>query len=233
MPSFSDDARDLLLGGRCVGCEAPGRVLCADCRDLLPTDAHPAWPDPVPDGLAPPWATAPYEGTVRAMVIGHKEHSLHSLRGELARLLALSVRRASQPSHPVLLVSTPSRPGMARRRSHDPTAALVRTAAAQLRRASYDAWAAPLLVAHHGAVDQAGLGSRQRASNVAGTMWCPTARLRRLARRADRAQVVVCDDVLTTGATAREAQRALMAVGMPPQAIATVAATSRTIRRGG
>jgi orotate phosphoribosyltransferase len=60
-------------------------------------------------------------------------------------------------------------------------------------------------------------------------MHCPPASLRRLAGHRRRARLVVCDDVLTTGATAREAQRALESVGLEVTAIAAVAATRRRI----
>jgi orotate phosphoribosyltransferase len=42
--------------------------------------------------------------------------------------------------------------------------------------------------------------------------------------------VVVCDDVMTTGSTLREAQRALEAVGLGVLRLAAVAATARTHR---
>jgi predicted amidophosphoribosyltransferase len=58
-------------------------------------------------------------------------------------------------------------------------------------------------------------------------MSCPDAGLVRLARRLPRARVLLCDDVITTGATAREAQRALEAVGLTVVGVAAVAATAR------
>jgi predicted amidophosphoribosyltransferase len=84
-----------------------------------------------------------------------------------------------------------------------------------------------------GVVDQAGLDAGARAANLAGSMHCPAARLRALAARRPCARVVVCDDVVTTGATLREAQRALEAVGLDVVAVAAVAATRRRIPTGG
>jgi predicted amidophosphoribosyltransferase len=77
--------------------------------------------------------------------------------------------------------------------------------------------------------DQAGLDATERAANLDGSMCCPTASLRRLARRRSHALAVVCDDVITTGSTAREAQRALETSGLEVLAVATAAATRRRV----
>lgn len=225
-----DAAADLLLGGRCAGCERPGRVLCEPCRDGLPDQARPAWPTPTPAGLVEPWAAAAYDGVVRSLVLGLKERRLLGLRGPLAALLATAASAAvvaQVPVGPVVLVPVPSRPTTVRARGHDPTYAVTAGATARLRAAGVDAVAARLLRTRPGVVDQAGLDATARAANLAGSMACADAGLRRLRRRRTHASVVVCDDVLTTGATAREAQRALEAVGLHVAAIATVAATRR------
>jgi predicted amidophosphoribosyltransferase len=216
-----DAALDLLLGGRCVGCERPGRALCAGCGCGLPSSGRPAWPDPVPPGLAPPWAAEEYAGTVRALVLAHKEHRVLSLCSPLARLLAVAVVETGVPG-PLVLVPVPSRPSTVRARGHDPTRAVTARAARLL-----GAHAVPLLRTRPGLVDQAGLDAEARAANLAGSLHCPSAGLRRLARRHPRARFVVCDDVITTGATAREAQRALESVGLAVAAVAAVAATRR------
>lgn len=223
-----DAALDLFLGSRCVGCDAPGRMLCHRCRAGLSRGAGIAWPTPTPPGLATPWACETYDGAVRALVVGHKDRGQWGHRRVLAGLLATAVRAAAEgldPRVPLLLVAAPSRPAAGRQRGYEPTAALVRTAA-RLLRDERAVLAAPLLVSR-GARDQAGLDASGRAANVRGSMRCSGAVLRRVARRRRVAHVVVCDDVLTTGATAREAQRALAAVGLDPVAIAVVAATRR------
>lgn len=225
MPGMRDVFADLVLGGRCVGCGLPGRPLCRRCASDLPAGAQPAWPSPTPAGLVTPWSAAVYEGPVRSMVVAHKERRVFALRRPLAGLLAGAVAAAATNGVPVLLVPVPSRPGSTRARGHDPTDSLTRAAARLLRRQGYDARRTRLLVSRGAVADQAGLDAAARASNLAGSMFCPTARLRRLAGR--RAEVVVCDDVLTTGATAREAQRAVEAVGLRVAGIATVAASRR------
>jgi predicted amidophosphoribosyltransferase len=83
------------------------------------------------------------------------------------------------------------------------------------------------------AEDQAGLGAAARASNLAGSMTCPRRAVTRRLRTATEAPplVVVVDDVITTGATVREAQRALEEAGVEVAGIAVVAATRRTTSR--
>lgn len=226
MTWLADAASDLLLGGRCVGCGSPGRPVCPDCVAELPQEARPVWPDPVPVGLVQPWACAAYEGVPRALVLGLKERQLLGLVGPVAQMLARAVQGAAL-SGPVALVPVPSRPATVRARGHDPTWAITARAARRLSVGGVDVVAHRLLQLRPGVVDQAGLNAAERAANLTGSMCCGTARLRRLARLRDRVRVVVCDDVLTTGATAREAQRALESVGLEVAGIAVVAATER------
>lgn len=240
MVSLRDAYADLVLGGTCVGCGRAGRLLCPGCRSTLPASAHQAWPSPAPPGLAPPFAAAAYDGTVKQLVLGLKERRLLSLAGPLADLLALAVVEALRPYAagrllrelpvvpvPVVLVPVPSRPSSVRSRGLDSTATVTARAARRLRRLGLGVHHARLLRTRPGVVDQAGLDAAARAANLAGSMTCPSPGLRRLARRVPHALVVVCDDVLTTGSTAREAQRALTAVGLEVIAVAAVAATQR------
>ncbi len=186
-------------------------------------------PTPTPPGLAPTYAAGEYDGLLRALVLGHKERHQFGLAALLGDLLAdavlgLCAARGVVPGRQLVLVPAPSQPASTRSRGHDPTRRLTRAAAHRL-----DARAAPLLgvrrVRDQGELDRAG-----RLANLEQAMWVrsgPAGRLERSVSRRGEAGVwlVVCDDVLTTGATAREAQRALRAAGWGVLGIATVAAT--------
>jgi predicted amidophosphoribosyltransferase len=168
------------------------------------------------------------------MILGHKEHGLLALAAPLGELLAIGVVGAlaelgppSTPAVPLLLVPVPSRSRTVRQRGQAPTTALTRVAAARLTRAGHPSRCVPLLRTRAGVADQSGLGEEERALNLAGAFRTHAPTLRRLARDARAVHVVVCDDVLTTGATAAEAQRALRSVGLPPIAAVAVAATQR------
>lgn len=229
-----DAAADLLLGSACLGCERPGRPLCPTCREGLPAVAGLRCPTPCPPGLAPSYSTGAYAGALRALVLAHKERQLLSLAGPLGGQLALAAgvalcEQRAVSGAPVLLVPVPSRPRVVRSRGHDATLALTRRAARQLARPPEGkrVRVARLLRLRPGVADQAGLSAGERRDNLHGALAVHAGRAAALARREEAVHVLVCDDVLTTGATAREAQRALEAVGIPVLAVATVAATRR------
>lgn len=230
---------DLAHGGCCVGCRRPGRVLCPECAATLPGGARVAWPTPTPAGLALPAAAGEYAGLLRAMVNGHKEDQLLALAVPLGRLLAAAVEEvltagaggpagpATPRPGPCLLVPVPSRPAVVRSRGHDPLLRVARAAAAALRSRARHTLVAPVLRGARAVADQAGLDAAGRAANLVGSMTARSRRTDRCRRRWPAATWLVVDDVLTTGATALEAQRALAEAGLSVAGVAVVAATRR------
>jgi predicted amidophosphoribosyltransferase len=219
---------DLLLGSSCSACGAPGRALCRRCETALPCEARAAWPTPTPPGLVRPSAVGEYADPLRRLVVDHKEHGRLGLARPLGQLLAVAVLdaclaagiEAARRSGPVALVPVPSHPSVVRERSHDPMLRIARVAAGAVRREGLRARVHPVLRVTTRPADQAGLDTTSRAANVRGRFA-----LRRTARVT--APVVLVDDVVTTGATLREAQRALEEAGVTVLGAATVAATRR------
>lgn len=223
-----DDLLDLVLGSTCLGCGAAGRQLCSRCRDGLPRRGRPARPEPAPPGLLPVRVAASYDDPVRALVLAHKERGALGLARPLGELLAV----AAEPwvgEHRLVLVPVPSRPGVVRRRGHDPMLRTTRAAARVLRQRGARVDVLRVLRGRGRVADQAGLDSAARAANLHGSMAVAPAAVRTLARHARAVRLLVCDDVLTTGATVREAQRALQDAGLPVAGAACVAATVRRL----
>ncbi|WP_433799679.1 ComF family protein [Actinomycetospora sp. CA-084318] len=205
---------DLLLPTPCGGCDAvvePGRGLCAACRAEL------ARPVPTPElpGLPPALALAPYAGGPRRAVIAYKERGRRDLAGPLAAALAAALDQAL-PRGPCVLVPAPSRPGAARARGGDHMLRLARAVAAGTEHVVL-----PALALSWRARDSVGLDARERAANLAAHL--------RVRRRggpggAGGRPVVLLDDVLTTGATARTCAGVLAAAGLPVDLVLVITA---------
>jgi predicted amidophosphoribosyltransferase len=124
----------------------------------------------------------------------------------------------------VLLVPVPSARHAVRARGQDANRRLARSAARRLSRAGLPCRLAPVLRQGRAVADQAGLGAEQRRANLHRALTVPPYFHAALRGR----QLVLVDDLVTTGASLAEAARALRAAGAPPLAAATVAATLRT-----
>jgi predicted amidophosphoribosyltransferase len=194
------DALSVVSPIRCSGCGADDRSLCAECRRAL-TPA-PARLDDGGDG-PPVWASLEYAGTVRAVLLAFKDHGRTDAGPALARALRASVVAAIADVRPperagsVSLVTIPSTRAAFRSRGYHPTELM-------LRRAGFAVGSRSLRLARQVA-DQAGLDAAGRARNRSGSF----AASQRLAGRA----CLIVDDIVTSGATVREAKRAIEAVG--------------------
>lgn len=236
---------DLVLGSRCAGCLEPGPAVCDACRAQLP-GAREVAPTPTPRGFGRCWASGEYAGVLAHAVVAHKERQRTAVAGFLGERLAVAVAAVAREVDRavdlrtgagvdaatdvgLVLVPVPSRPGAVRARGDDPLGRVVRLAARRLLRSGHpDVRVRPLLRSRGGVADQSGLDVAARAANLAWSMHCPSPGLRRLAA-GPPAVLVVCDDVLTTGATLVEARRALRAVGLAPAGSAVVAAVTKRV----
>ncbi len=210
--SLIDDLIALAVPPRCSVCGAPaGRadgVLCAACRRALPWLAQPRCPRcalalPHGRGRCPAagaafegaWAAVAYEGRARDALLALKFSAARPLAGVMAAQIA-----ASAPLRPqATLVAVPAHPRRRRARGFDP-AELIATALA--RRSGLPL--ARALRRGRGASRQLG-ASREVRRSAASLDFRPHGRA--------PPDVVLVDDVHTTGATLNACARALRDAG--------------------
>jgi predicted amidophosphoribosyltransferase len=198
---------DLVLPLECGGCGAASTRWCDACaRQLRVRPDEPHVIAPRVDPGVPVFSLGRYAGARRNAIVAVKEHGRAdligplggALRDGLGRLLAWGV-----VAPPLTIVPAPTRRRAARRRGGDPVArmALAATAGA----AGVTVVGALRMTAM--VRDSVGLSSAARQRNIAERV--------RLTVAPDRltGDVVVVDDIVTTGATARESVRVLQTSG--------------------
>ena len=197
-----DEILSVLLGASCAGCDEPGRVLCDGCRALL--RAAPV--QRVLTGGLAATAALSFEGVAARCIRAVKEDGSTLL----ARPLAAALHEVLPPDAGVQVVPVPTSPASFRRRGYRVPDLLLRACGRRPAR----------LLAHVGGTrDQRGLGRAERARNVAGSM--------RAKRAGAGEEVVLVDDVITTGATLVEASAVLSEAGFRVRGAVALAATPK------
>ena len=205
---------DLVLPLHCGGCGAPSRRWCAACESALQVRAEdPHVIGPRVDPGVPVFALGRYTGARRGAIVAVKEHGRRDLIAPLARFLAAGVGRLADwgvVGLPLTVVPAPTRRLAALRRGGDPITRIAAAAAVADPRITV----VPALRTSALVRDSVGLGVSARERNIAGRV--------RLTSR-PRGEVLLVDDVLTTGVTARESVRTLGAGGVAVAAVLTLA----------
>ncbi|GGL08718.1 ComF family protein [Nocardia jinanensis] len=158
----------------------------------------------------PCWALSRYRGPARQAVLAAKERNRRDLARPLGLALAAGLAELRDPDRPLILVPSPSRSAAARRRGGDPVLRCAWIAARSLRSCQV----LPCLRVWWGVRDSAGLTARERDRNLRGRVNVVP-----FPGHAANAQVVLVDDVLTTGATVSACARALVAAGTRPDGV--------------
>jgi ComF family protein len=205
--------------------------VCARCGDALNAPAGPSFSPLcrvcrlVPPPFAQAVAYGAYQGRMKEAIHALKYGRLHPAARGLGKLLAEAIAKlAGQAPDEMLVVPIPLHRTKYAERGFNQARSLAREALGFLLK-SHPEWrltlAASTLMRLRATESQAGLTPRQRRLNVRGAFSVSDP------SKVTMQHVLLVDDILTTGATARAAAQALLDAGAASVWVATLARAQR------
>jgi len=212
MRKFLSPLLDLVYPKKCPGCHLPSLEICESCKSF--------WQSPpativLKQSKVSVLSIAQYRNEVRSVLLAYKENGEREAGKVLIEAL-LKSRLGMGTDLTCTLVPIPSNPKSIRRRGRDFMMDLCTQVAFQ----SGDK-VLPILKVNRDVKDQSKLDEKQRSQNLIGAFDCDSKNLH-LTRTS---HLILVDDLLTTGATLREAVRALGQRGLMPIGAITAAHT--------
>ena len=197
LPALSE----LIFPSRCLGCRRLGIRICSICRSSWHPHIYRTTVATVGFSF-PVYSAVAYSPVAQKVLLGAKESALHDADQLILQALSHSLAYFYSEVGIADLVPIPSRRMNTRRRGRDflleQTYAISQNPSVEVRK----------ILSHARKVkDQTTLNSRSREINLSQSMKC--------ANREDSSiiPVIIIDDLVTSGATLREAGRALYGAG--------------------
>ena len=194
-----EELSQLLFPTRCYGCNLIGLSICSLCR----REWHPHYYVTHVQDLKVHSAIL-YSPTASKIILAAKENGLKGAEQLIVDAIVHVLNRANFDSFNIRLVPIPSSKVNSRRRGRD----FISDLCSEISNRT-NIPVAPVLVFARTVKDQSGLSARDRALNMKGAFALAPGVY-------PRGDLILIDDVVTTGATLAEAARALNSHGFHP-----------------
>ena len=207
------DLKYLLFPTRCFGCRDLGYSICSNCRKLW--NPH-IYKSTIVDLAV--YSAIPYSPVAKNILLAAKEQSIKSADQLVRSAMAASLQVLFQKYPNSALVPIPSAPASNRRRGRDFINEMAIFVAKDM-----GVRVLPLLEQQRLVRDQSKLNIASRRENLAMALSIKP----QLRGNYSSESVVILDDLVTTGSTINEANRALTKAGFKVQAAATACVALR------
>jgi predicted amidophosphoribosyltransferase len=207
------DLKYLLFPTRCFGCRDLGYLICSNCRKLW--NPH-IYKSTIVDLAV--YSAIPYSPVAKNILLAAKEQSIKSADQLVRSAMAASLQVLFQKYPNSALVPIPSAPASNRRRGRDFINEMAIFVAKDM-----GVGVLRLLEQQRLVRDQSKLNIASRRENLAMALSIKP----QLRGNYSSESVVILDDLVTTGSTINEANRALTKAGFKVQAAATACVALR------